>query len=63
MAVKHCCCCGKQIVKSYCPNENDKNATTAVGAKAGFGGEFFCGHCAKDLDEDGLFPEERASIH
>lgn len=29
------------------------------GAKASFGGEVFCGYCAEELDENGLFPEER----
>lgn len=30
------------------------------GAKAAFNrNEVFCGYCAEELDENGLFPEER----
>lgn len=56
--VIHCCCCGKQVV-SWKPNHDDY-VTTLVGARAGFNrNEVFCGYCAEDLDENGLFPEER----
>jgi len=47
--------CAKQIVKRLVP-ENDKYITTSIGAT---GQEIFCGHYLKELDKDGLFPEER----
>ncbi len=53
-----CSACGKQLVKRSVPKD-DKYITTLSGAKRGFGQEVFCGHCAVDLDENGLFPEER----
>jgi hypothetical protein len=54
-----CSCCDKQAV-----NENvsttDKYRTTLIGAVADVRpGTCICGHCAKDLDKNGLFPEER----
>lgn len=54
-----CCVCGKQVVKNQIPNRNDKYTTILEGSKAGFGNQVFCGYCAEDLDEDGLFPNER----
>lgn len=58
----YCVCCGKQAINSQVP-ESDQYMTTLIGAKAAFGpGECYCGHCAKDLDEDGLFPEERVQL-
>lgn len=42
------------------PSINDKYCTKGEGSKAGFkSDEVFCGYCAEDLDENGLFPEER----
>lgn len=57
----YCCVCGKQAIDA--PVSIDDNyVTTLIGAKAGFKqNECFCGHCAVDLDENGLFPEERYS--
>jgi hypothetical protein len=41
--------------------QSDIAAKYLCGARAGFmAGECYCCHCAKDMDEDGLFPEERA---
>ncbi len=58
-----CTCCGKQALNQNVPVD-DKYTTTLIGARAGFAsGECFCGHCAKDLDENGLFPEERAAAY
>ncbi len=54
-----CVVCNKQALREYV-NPDDRYVTTLIGAKAAFGsGECYCGHCAKDLDENGLFPEER----
>jgi hypothetical protein len=55
----HCSCCVKQAIRDEV-SIDDKYRTTLLGAKAGFScQECFCGHCAKDLDQNGLFPEER----
>ena len=53
-----CCVCGKQILKIGNPERHDKYVTTSTGAKFGFGSEAFCGYCAEDMDENGLFPGE-----
>lgn len=53
-----CCCCNKQLVKNQQPSIEDKYRTISEGAKSNFGNTVFCGYCAKDLDENGLFPEE-----
>jgi len=59
MSVCRCCCCGKQAVAEEV-SPTDRYRTTLKGAKPGFAGnECYCGHCAKDLDKNGLFPEER----
>lgn len=56
-----CVCCGKQALNQKVPVD-DEFTTTLIGARAGFtAGECFCGHCAEDMDENGLFPEERAA--
>lgn len=56
-----CCCCGKQAVKDQNPDKFDKYITKLEGGRAGFkAGECFCGYCAEDMDENGLFPEEAA---
>ena len=56
----YCCCCGKQAVFSYEPDIYDKYVTRGNGGKAAFkSDEIICFYCAKDLDENGLFPEER----
>lgn len=54
-----CVCCGKQAVPGKV-KESDLYTTTLAGARAGFKhGECYCGHCAREMDENGLFPEER----
>lgn len=54
-----CVSCNKQAVNIEV-NDRDQRVTTLIGAVAGFrDGECYCGHCSKDLDENGLFPEER----
>jgi hypothetical protein len=58
----HCCCCGRQAVPRA-TDPRDAHVTTLQGARAGFSSnEVFCGHCAVDLDENGLFPEEREYV-
>jgi hypothetical protein len=60
---RYCCACGKQAIQGQV-SAHDTHVTTLVGARAGFrSDEVFCGHCAKDLDENGLFPEERAQAN
>lgn len=54
-----CSCCGKQAVDR--PGETSCT-TTLIGAVADFGGQVICGICAKDLDENGLFPEEHGLV-
>lgn len=62
MAKVICVCCGKQAIAGKV-SETDEYVTTLDGARAGFhAGECCCGHCAKDMDENGLFPEERALV-
>ena len=52
-------CCKQALNKAVSPLE--EFTTTLIGARASFKlDECFCGHCAKDMDADGLFPEERA---
>ena len=58
--IVRCPCCAKQVV-SYHVSRHDKECTIRKGGRAGFtSSEVFCGYCAEDLDENGLFPEERA---
>lgn len=56
----HCCVCGKQAVRGQNPRPDDEKITKLEEARAAFSpDECFCGYCAKDMDENGLFPEER----
>ena len=60
MAKIMCVCCGKQAV-SYDVSANDEHRTILKGARAAFhNDECYCGYCARDMDENGLFPEEGA---
>jgi hypothetical protein len=56
----YCSVCGKQAVnREVSPNE--PHITTLYGAISDFRNDrCFCVYCAKYLDENGLFPEERA---
>ncbi len=57
-----CVTCGKQAIDAIVPI-SEKYTTTLKGARAGFNpGECYCGHCAKEMDENGLFPEERGLV-
>jgi hypothetical protein len=51
-----CTDCGRQIV-SY--PADDKVKVGGYPATHGVGNNFICYKCAKDLDENGLYPEER----
>jgi len=56
----YCVCCGKQAVEGPVPLYDDR-ITTLKGARAAFyWNECYCGNCAKDMDDDGLFPEEKS---
>lgn len=52
----YCFCCGKQIVNYHI--ENDDYITCGPVKFMGCG-KYCCFECGKDLDENGLFPEER----
>lgn len=55
-----CVCCGKQAINADVPVD-DLYVTTLKNARAGFHpDECYCGHCSQGMDENGLFPEERA---
>lgn len=56
-----CSCCAKQAINRYV-SRFDKYCTILDGAKADFNNQVICGYCAKDLDEYGLFPEERSML-
>jgi hypothetical protein len=57
-----CVCCGKQAIKDAADEET--YITTLKGARAAFHPhEIYCGNCAEDMDENGLFPEEMALIN
>ena len=64
MAIKSCCCCGKQIIRSLSPDypsRYDKCVTKFAGSRfMGPTEGYCCGYCSEDLNEDGLFPEEVA---
>lgn len=56
----YCSCCSKQVVRDYNPPRHDKYVTKYEGARADFPPNVICGYCAEELDEYGMFPEERA---
>ena len=53
----NCCCCARQIV-SY--QQNDKYVTSGPVVRMG-PDKYCCFECSKDLDENGLFPEEHSA--
>lgn len=53
----YCESCAKQCVDRNV-SRYDKNLTTLKNSKMGIN-SVFCGYCAEELDENGLFPEER----
>lgn len=59
----YCPCCAKQVVWNQNPSRHDNYITKAEGGRTGFRqDEMFCGYCAEDMDENGLFPEERMQL-
>lgn len=54
----YCCCCARQIVS----NPSNPRTTLNKFCIDGVGGDVFCGSCAKDLDHNGLFPEDIAKL-
>ena len=55
-----CCYCGRQVLNHKRHRSiNNNTVIDSLGAKAGFkSDEVFCRDCGKELDENGLFPEE-----
>lgn len=53
---KYCCVCGRQFVDKSFDNTImvGKHNAVIMGTN-----EYCCYECAKDLDENGMFPEER----
>jgi hypothetical protein len=56
-SIKRCCCCSRQIVSNVV-GINDKYCCN-VPATRMWSDQWCCKECSKDLDENGLFPEER----
>lgn len=54
-----CECCGRQILPG--PGVPDKYVTYGP-ARRLVADQYLCGQCARELDEDGLFPEERNNL-
>lgn len=54
--ITRCACCGRQVVnyKVYRSRYVTSGPVTLLCS-----GEVACCECSRDLDEDGLFPEER----
>ena len=58
----YCCACGRQVV-SFCRGRGTGSDLVApYPVVAGIDDQVFCADCAEDLDENGMFPEERASL-
>lgn len=53
-----CCCCLRTIIKN--DRAGGKDYAPGIGAIWLGNDKLCCGECAKDLDEFGLFPEERS---
>lgn len=51
-----CCCCARQMVSTDGSTERTVSGKNAIIMGPGM---YACHECAKDLDENGLFPEER----
>lgn len=60
----YCCVCGKQAIWDQNISRYDQYVTTLYGSKTGFHlDECFCGYCAEEMDENGLFPEEQCQAY
>lgn len=55
---KYCCVCARQIVSYKISNKLAVGGSPST--NMGFGKQCCC-ECSEDLDENGLFPEERRS--
>jgi hypothetical protein len=56
---KYCCVCARQIVKRQTDTSNQApTPVTMMGPN-----QYCCADCSKDLDENGLFPEERSAAY
>ncbi len=56
MARINCACCGRQIVKE---TVDDKRCIGGGLPKSLGFGKYCCHKCGEELDENGLYPEER----
>lgn len=54
----YCACCGRQVIQVDHPISSDYYISSHE-AVSNFGNTVICRNCAVDLDENGLFPEER----
>lgn len=55
----YCSCCGRQ----FCESPWSKELTVPYDGAVSMGPrKYACKYCAEDLDENGLFPEERHLI-
>jgi len=56
----YCASCGRQVVPR---NESTQYIAPGLCPKAAVGlKQVFCDECSQELDENGLFPEERALL-
>lgn len=57
----NCASCSRQICTGA--KSSDRYVAPSFGARRGIANEWFCGDCAKDMDTNGLFPEEQATAY
>ena len=57
--IKYCCCCARQFVQR---DESTGYCITSQRAVRMGPDKWCCNECAQELDEDGLFPEERMGL-
>lgn len=56
MSKQYCCACARQITSNGISDEREcPTPVKFMGPTLGY----ICADCSKDLDENGLFPEER----
>lgn len=58
MSKIYCACCSRRIVYNNPDSCSSEKWITYHEARANFGNTVFCRICAKDLDENGMFPED-----
>lgn len=60
MSKEYCCSCGRQITSNGISDKYEcPGPVRYMGPTLGY----ICGDCSNDLDENGLFPEERDSFY